>query len=203
MTTGRLRFQGRIAGFGTTEGTRIVVGMWTDSPFGRFTDVMVERADGHRILLAPTEQIARYVSSTYSFDEVRVARVGLTRRGRTVRVVAGSLDASFTVGGISPLGRLLRVVPLSIATRPGWLRVIDPAARLIVPGARTAGSAGNGRREYYGVTAARHITAARATWKTEDLGELRPLHPPVRFGFGSAPASPHLVDVVTTIIEPR
>jgi hypothetical protein len=186
MTTGSLRFEGRIAGFGTAAGTRIVVGMWTRSPFGRFSDVMIENA-----------------SSTYTFDEVRVVRVGLTRLGRTIRVVAGSLDASFTVGGVSPLGRLLRLVPGPIATRPDWLRLIDPVARLLVPGARTAGSAGNARREYYGVTGAWRITAVHATWKTDDLGQLRPLHPPVRFGFGSAPASPQLVDVVTTIVESR
>jgi hypothetical protein len=203
MTTGSLRFEGRIAGFGTAAGTRIVVGMWTRSPFGRFSDVMIENADGHRTLLAPTEQVARFVSSTYTFDEVRVVRVGLTRLGRTIRVVAGSLDASFTVGGVSPLGRLLRLVPGPIATRPDWLRLIDPVARLLVPGARTAGSAGNARREYYGVTGAWRITAVHATWKTDDLGQLRPLHPPVRFGFGSAPASPQLVDVVTTIVESR
>jgi hypothetical protein len=135
MTTGSLRFEGRIAGFGTAAGTRIVVGMWTRSPFGRFSDVMIENADGHRTLLAPTEQVARFVSSTYTFDEVRVVRVGLTRLGRTIRVVAGSLDASFTVGGVSPLGRLLRLVPGPIATRPDWLRLIDPVARLLVPGA--------------------------------------------------------------------
>jgi hypothetical protein len=201
MASTLMRFDGRIAGFGTESGTRIVVGMWRHSPFGRFTDVMVERADGHRVLLAPNEEVARFVSETYTFDEVVVAAVGLTRTGRTLRIVAGPLDARFTIGGISPLGRLLRAVPVRLATHPRWLRMIDPAARLIVRGARTAGSAGNGRLEYYGVTAARRITAAHATWNTAELGMLRPLHPPVSFGFGSAPASPHLVDVVTTIVE--
>src|SRR5690606_39583710 len=41
-----LRFRGRIAGWGTASGTRVVVGRWDASPFGAFADVMVERPDG-------------------------------------------------------------------------------------------------------------------------------------------------------------
>ena len=51
----RQQFRGRIAGVGSTSGIRVVVGWWQDSPFGTFADAMVERADGHRMLLAPTE----------------------------------------------------------------------------------------------------------------------------------------------------
>lgn len=201
--TTTLRFDGRIAGFGTASGTRIVVGMWPRSPLGSFADVMVERADGHRILLAPDEQVAEFVSGTYEFDEVHIAPVVYSRTGRSVTVEAGPLATAFTIGGISPLGRLLRIVPRRIATAPAWLRVIDPVARLLVPGARTAGSAGRGRREFYGVTSARAITAVTAHWHGDDLGALAPLYPPVRFGFGSAPAAPHIVEVVTTIREAR
>src|SRR4051794_37547125 len=49
-----LVFDGWIAGVGTREGTRAVLGRWSSSPWGAFADVMVERPDGHRILLAPT-----------------------------------------------------------------------------------------------------------------------------------------------------
>jgi hypothetical protein len=49
----RMVFTGRIAGFGSGAGVRMVVGSWLESPFGRFADVMVETADGKRILLAP------------------------------------------------------------------------------------------------------------------------------------------------------
>ena len=194
-----LRFDGRIAGFGTGSGTRIVVGMWPRSPLGGFADVMVERPDGHRILLAPSDAVADFVSSTYAFDEVRVVPVSYSRTGRVIDVDAGPLALRFLIGGISPLGRLLRVVPRRLATQPAWLRLIDPVARLLVRGARTAGSAGGGRREYYGVTSARAILAISARWDGADLGRLAPLSPPVRFGFGSAPASPHIVEVVTTI----
>ena len=32
------RFSGRIAGVGSTSGTRVVIGWWRDSPFGTFAD---------------------------------------------------------------------------------------------------------------------------------------------------------------------
>jgi hypothetical protein len=194
------RFDGHIAGFGTAEGTRIVVGIWRDSPFGDFADVMVERADGERVLLAPSEEVAAYVASTYRFDSVVVTPVRVSRRGSGVAVDAAPLVARFDVGGTSWLGRLLRLVPGALATRPFWLRAIDPIASRILPGARTAGSAGGGRREYYGVTSARRIVAVQARWNGADLGPLARLHPPVRFGFGSAPADPHIVRVLTTIV---
>ena len=64
------RFDGWIAGLGTAAGLRAVVGHWPVSPFGAFTDVMVERPDGHRMLLAPSEEVAAFVAGTYRFDEV-------------------------------------------------------------------------------------------------------------------------------------
>jgi hypothetical protein len=203
------RFHGRIAGFGTESGTRVVVGLWNRSPLGRFVDVMVEDADGHRTLLAPSQAVADYVSSTYTFDEVRVQPVSWRGVDRTLRVSAGRddvgggdvLDLSLGIGPVSPLGWLLRLVPRAFATRPGWLTLIDPVARLIVRGARTAGTAGGGRREYYGVTLARRIVSVDARLDGRPLGALAPLDPPVRFGFGSAPADPSLVDVTTTIRE--
>ena len=55
MATSIDRFTGTITGLGTASGTRIVIGDWTTSPFGRFTDVMIEDAAGQRRLLAPTD----------------------------------------------------------------------------------------------------------------------------------------------------
>jgi hypothetical protein len=194
------RFEGRIAGIGTASGTRVVIGMWERSPLGRFTDVMIEDEAGHRLLLAPSDEVADYVSSTYTFDEVRVVPVETRRVDGGIAVTAGELSVRLTVGGISPLGVLMRLVPSRLATEPRWLRLIDPVARVLVRGARTAGSAGGGKREYYGVTMVRDVSAAVTTRAGVDLGPLAPLSPPVRFGFGSAPARPSLVDVVTTIL---
>jgi hypothetical protein len=197
-------FEGRIAGFGTASGVRLVVGMWHRSPLGAFTDVFLEEANGHRILFAPSSAVADFVSNTYTFDETRIMPVRTTRVTGGLHVVAGDeLDLTITIGSLTPLGRLLRAVPDFVATRPAWLRLIDPVAALLVPGVHTAGSAGNGRTEFYGVTALRAITAVSGCWRATDLGPLARLDPPVSFGFGSAPPEPQLADVVTTIRERR
>jgi len=193
-------FTGRIAGLGTTSGVRLVIGMWETTPFGPFADVMLEEPGGHRILLAPTDEIADFIATTYTFDEVRVAPVTFRRTTAGVTLSAPRLSLTFGVGSISPLGRLLRIVPPAFATNTTWLRTIDPIVRLLVPGVRTAGSANAGRREFYGVTRAHTITDAAATWRDRDLGSLAPLWPPVRFGFSSAPPSPQIVEVTTTIV---
>jgi hypothetical protein len=193
------RFHGRILGAGTTSGVRVVVGMWRRSPFGEFTDVFVELPDGSSVLLAPDEVIAAYVSGTYRFDAVRVVDISARRTATGLELDAGPLVASFRVGSITPLGRLLRIVPRRVATDPRWLAAIDPVARVLVPGSATAGSAGGGKREYYGVTGAHAVLGARGTWAGEDLGMLDRLDPPVRFGFASMPASPQVVDVETII----
>jgi hypothetical protein len=193
------RFRGRILGAGTTSGVRLVVGTWRSSPFGPFTDVFVELPDGQTVLLAPDEVVAAYVSGTYRFDAVRVVDVTARRTSTGLDVEAGPLVARFRVGSITPLGRLLRIVPRSVATHPAWLGAIDPVARVLVPGAATAGTAGGGRREYYGVTGAHAVLGVRGTWAGEDLGMLTRLDPPVRFGFASMPADPQVADVETTI----
>ncbi|MFB9650282.1 hypothetical protein [Curtobacterium pusillum] len=196
------RFRGRITGVGTTSGVRIVVGMWERSPFGAFADVFLELPDGTSVLLAPDEIVAAYVSGTYRFDTVSVVDVSARRTARGVELSAGPLRASIDVGTISPLGRVVRIVPKRIARDPRWLAAIDPVARLIAPGSGTAGSAGNGRREYYGVTGAHDVTGVQGTWAGEPLGSLAPLDPPVAFGFASLPRIPQVVDVETTIREP-
>jgi len=193
-------FTGRIAGLGTTSGTRLVIGMWQTTPFGSFADVMLEEPNGHRVLLAPSDEVGDFISTTYSFDEVRVGPVSFRRTPSGVTLKGPELTLALGVGRISPLGRLLRIVPTAFATNTTWLRSIDPIARLLVPGVRTAGSANAGRREFYGVTRARTITDAAATWQDRDLGSLAPLWPPVRFGFSSAPSRSQIVDVTTTIV---
>ncbi|WP_066521454.1 hypothetical protein [Curtobacterium ammoniigenes] len=193
------RFRGRILGAGTTSGVRIVVGLWESSPFGAFTDVFIEKPDDTSLLLAPDEVVAAYVSGTYRFDTVRVVDVHARRTASTLELDAGPLVASFRIGPITPLGRLLRVVPRRVATSPAWLAAIDPVARRIVPGAGTAGTAGGGRREYYGVTRSHAVLDVRGTWLGDDLGRLAPLDPPVRFGFASLPPTPQVVTVETII----
>ena len=178
---------------------RLVVGRWEESPFGAFTDVMVERADGHRILLAPSPQIEGYVTRTYSFDETRIEPVTLRRPGGRWEVSAPSLRLSFTVGGRHPVGWLLRSVPAPVAAHPLWCRAIGPIAALIVPGVRTVGTALEGRREYYGATDLCRVTSVSGELDGEPLGTLAAIDPPCRFGFSSTPPWPSVTTVTTTI----
>lgn len=76
------RFDGAVAGIGTASGARLVVGMWPGSPDGSVTDVMIERADGHRILLAPSRQRVDVIAGSDAVDEVRIAPVLRVRDGK-------------------------------------------------------------------------------------------------------------------------
>jgi hypothetical protein len=160
---------------------------------------MVEDAGGHRVLLAPDRRVTQLLAETYQFDEVVTAPVQVVDRGRTVRVHARGLDLGFTVGRRTLLGRLLVLAPRRLATSSRWLRLIDPAARMILKGVRTSGSSGSGRSEFYGAYGLRRIDSLFGTWRGRDLGTLTRVEPPVRFGFGSTPRQPVITSLVTTI----
>lgn len=193
------RFRGTIAGLGSTSGVRVVVGRWQESPYGAFADVMLAEADGTRRLLAPSDDVAAFVSATYGFDAVDVVPVESRSDGRTVHVSAGELDLTFTVGRRTPLGRALRVVPVRVATAPAWCRVTDPVARVVLRGVRTRGTAGGGRVETYGATDHHHVDELRGTWCGTDLGALDRVLPDPGFGFGSTPPTPSVTTLVTTV----
>ncbi|MEU9478050.1 hypothetical protein [Streptomyces sp. NPDC048191] len=199
----RLCFDGWIAGIGTTSGTRLVLGHWGRSPFGAFSDVMVERPDGERLLLAPTRRTADFIAATYAFDDVCVVPLRVRVTGDEWAVTAGpQLDLRFAVGRRGPTGLLLRAVPGSLAGSARWAGVTDPLSRLLL-GVRTRGTAGGGRREWYGAHDLHLITRATTVLEGRDLGGLTAVEPPVRFGFGSTPRRPCLVRVTTTVSAPR
>jgi hypothetical protein len=194
-----LRFDGWIAGMGTASGVRVVLGHWPRSPWGPFSDVMVEGADGHRLLLAPTGETADFVAGTYVFDEVRVVPVGVRIADRRHWIVsAPPLHLRFSTGHRNLPGLALRAVPGRLATRPGWVALWDRPARLLL-GARTHGSARSGRHQWYGARDLHPVTSATVTCEGESLGALAPVEPPVRFGAGSTPRHPCLVRVTTTV----
>jgi hypothetical protein len=195
----RWRFEGEIAAFGTTSGHRIVVGRWPVSPFGPISDVMIETPDGTRLLIAPSDEVARFVASTYRFDSVEVAPVDVIRQPRRVAVVAGRLRADLTVGPRGWLGLLLRIVPRRVATAPAWATVVDPLVQAVLPGVRTRGSAGARRREWYGAWDLHPLVSVTASWQGSDLGTMAEVRPPVRFGFGSTPRRPSIVGLTTTV----
>ncbi|HEV2798673.1 MAG TPA: hypothetical protein VGV65_13750 [Nocardioides sp.] len=201
MRPGRVRerFSGRIAGVGSASGVRVVVGRWDDGPWGSFADVMLEDASGHRVLLAPSEQVRDFVASTYSFDEEVIEPVAVTDTADGWQVSTPSLSLRLVVGGRTPLGEALGLVPSRLATAPAWCGLIDPVARVVMRGVRTRGTAGGDRREWYGATSVSAVTAIEGEWRGTDLGVLAPVDPPCRFGFSSTPRRPSVTHVVTTI----
>jgi hypothetical protein len=197
----RDRFLGRIAGVGSTSGIRVVVGAWSSSPLGAFTDAMVETQSGHRVLLAPSDAVVDYVRSTYTFDEVRVEPLSCNAGGMQWTLRSDSLSLDLTVGSRMPLGWLLRVVPRPLSASPAWARVVDPVARLALPGVRTVGTAREGRHEFYGASDLHRLTAASGRFDGQDLGDLATIDPPCRFGFSSTPRTPSVTQVVTTVVR--
>lgn len=225
-----MQFRGEIAGAGSTSGVRLVVGRWRASPYGGFADVMIERPDGHRVLLAPDQRIADFVAATYTFDEIRVGSVSVAHRespspgsvgsgtvgalpddrvrarpiGRPTWSISGpGLGLEMTIGPRTSLGRALRLVPRALAEVPTWTLITDPIARVGMRGVRTRGTARAGRREYYGATGIRSILALSGAFDGVPLGSLAPVDPPCAFGFSSTPRRPTLTSVVTTIVDVR
>ncbi|MFM6848657.1 MAG: hypothetical protein ACKOVB_06090 [Terrabacter sp.] len=194
------RFHGRIAGLGSTSGVRVVIGSWDRTPLGPFGDAMVERADGHRLLLAPTAEVAEFIEATYAFDEVRLEPFEVTRTAGHWQVRSPSLTLDLSVGGRMPLGRLLRVVPARVAASPAWATVVDPVARVALRGVRTRGTALEGRQEFYGATDLHRVVGMAGTLEGASLGSLAPVDPPCRFGFSSTPRTPAVTTVVTTVV---
>ncbi|WEH38144.1 hypothetical protein [Streptomyces sp. AM 2-1-1] len=198
MTRRRWYFDGWIGAAGTASGTRLVLGHWPRSPFGPFSDVMIEHPDGERLLLAPSPEVAGFVARTYAFDRVEVVPVAVWRDGARWCVRAGPLALDLVTGRRTALGALLRAVPPPLARSHTWAAVCDVPARLL-PGVRTLGSAGPGRREWYGARDQHRVVSVRAVLAGADLGGLAPVDPPVTFGFGSAPRTPSLVRITSTV----
>jgi hypothetical protein len=199
VTRVRERFTGRIAGVGSTSGVRIVVGRWDASPWGPFADLMVEGAAGHRVLLAPDERVRDFVAATYSFDEHVIEPVSVEDTADGWQVATPSLSLRLVLGGRTALGTALGLVPARVATSPAWCSLVDPLARVVLRGVRTRGTAGGDRREWYGATSVRGVTAVVGEWRGTDLGRLAPVDPPCRFGFSSTPRRPSVTSVVTTV----
>jgi hypothetical protein len=181
---------------------RVVVGSWSESPYGAFADVMLAEADGTRRLLAPSDAVARLLVATYAFDDVLVAPVDVRRERGDVHVRAGDLELRYRLGRRTPLGWALRCVPEPLATSAAWSHVTDPVARTLVRGVRTRGSAGHGRVEVYGATDHHALTHVAGTWRGDDLGDVAPVRPDPRFGFGSTPERPSVTTLVTTLLDP-
>ncbi len=195
-------FAGEICGVGSTLGVRVVIGRWPLSPFGSVADAMVEDSTGWRVLIAPDQGLAEYVGSIYSFDEVVIGQVECERSADRLSFRGGPLHLDVTTGRRDALGWALHAVPRRVATSDAWVTFTDVVARLLLRGVRTRGSTPGGS-EFYAATDRHRVTAISGQWYGSDLGRLRDVDPPVRFGFSSTPPQPSIVAVTTTVRRRR
>lgn len=192
----RERVQGTISSIGFDSGHRFVVGCWDESPIGRLVDVMWATPADHRILLAPHDEAADFVTSIYTFDEVRVGHLSVRSDGRETRVDGGDHHGL----ELAMRGGRRRAIPFRrplAVTR--WIE--RPIARALM-GVETYGTSPTGSVEWYQASGWRWVEEAEGTLDGNDLGAMAPLWPPVGVGFSEPPRRPSIVSVAVTIERP-
>jgi hypothetical protein len=157
---------------------------------------MWARADGRRVLVAPTQDGADYVSAVYGFDEVVVSPLRVELVGRFLHLRARELKLELHLSGGFAL-----VVPW---LRPTWFtrRVEGPIADRLLRVA-TYGVSASGVQEWYRAVSVRRILAGWASIDGRDLGRLGPVDPPTGFGFSEPPRFPSMVGTRARLEWPR
>ncbi|MFN2607842.1 MAG: hypothetical protein ABR511_08090 [Acidimicrobiales bacterium] len=184
-----------------------MVGHWATSPLGPITDLMWASPDGERLLVAPSAEVAAFVSAVYGFDRTVVSPLH-----------AGTDGGRWPSAGVAPTVHSLHVTAPDLGLdlrleagagwripfpRPAWFTrwVEGPVARALL-GVRTYGVSPTGVREWYRTDVYRRVTAGRATVGGRDLGPLGPVRPAVGFGFSEPPRRPSLVAVRPLLWDP-
>jgi hypothetical protein len=184
----RVDLAGRIGAAGFASGDRVVVGVWESGPLGAMTDVMWARPDGERVLLAPTEAVAEFITSAYRFDRVEIAEVATRGDDHTIEVDAGALSIRLVAG------RGWRLPPARL--RPPWFtRYVEGPVARVTMGVHTYGVTPTGVREWYRADRWSPVVSGRATLDGIDLGSMGPVQPPCRFNFSEPPTRPSITEV--------
>lgn len=191
--SGRVVVDGTISSAAFASGDRFVVGDWPASPIGPMSDLMWTRDDGRRVLIAPTDAVAAFVTRIYEFDDVVVGPLEVTADGRRTAVEGHGVRVRLE-------GGRRRAVPVR---RPLWFtRLVEaPIARALM-GVETVGVSPLGSREWYQTRGWRWVVAANASVDGRDLGRLVPFDEPVGVGFSEPPRRPSIVAVRVTIDLP-
>lgn len=193
----RIVLEGAIAGLAFESGDAFVAGVWDSGPLGPMTDVMWSQPGGRRVLLAPAEEVAAFVSSVYAFDETRVVPCRALRSRHGFSLTAGDLLLEAQLGRPHPLFALR---PRRLRRSLRWVRAEDALARrlgrIVIRGAegvRLHGTTPGGAEEWYRIDGYRPVVAARGTLDGVDLGSLTSLRSDVGFGFSGFPRRPAFV----------
>ena len=184
---------GAISSCGFASGDRFVVGRWDRSPIGSTIDVMWARPDGTRVLLAPDQATADFVTSVYRFDEVRVVDITFDATADTLRLEAGPLRLHLAAGP----------AVLWLPRRPLWFtRWVERPFAYLLMRVRTWGTSPTGVQEWYQAESCRFVRTASASIDGVDLGARAQLSPACGFGFSESPRWPSIVRVRPTLRLP-
>jgi hypothetical protein len=185
-------FEGRVISSGFSTDDMMVIGDWDNSPFGPFTDLMWAKPDGTRVLIAPTQEIAAYVSSLYSFEEVVVTPLGISKGKRSIEVNYDLGRVSMTWG---------RALPLPFR-RPLWFiaNIEAPFARIFF-GTKTHGTTRNGWKEWYHVRGLSRLISAEIEIDGRASSRMTGSTPGACFGFSNPPRMPLSVRVDSHIAK--
>ena len=179
-------FKGRVISSGFQTGDMVVIGDWSDSPQGAFTNLMWAKPDGTRVLIAPSEELGDFVSSLYSFDEVIVSPMEIERTEKSIEVECD-------------LGRVCMKWGLNVPlpfSRPRWFiaNIEAPFARLFF-GTKTHGITRNGRKEWYHVRGLSRMKSVELELEGRSSNQMTDMAPSACFGFSNPPRMPLSVRV--------
>ena len=185
-------FKGRITSSEFESGDRIVVGAWKESPFGEFTDIMWAKPDGTRVLIAPNQEIADYVTAMYSFDEVLLEDIATTGEGRNQKVMSNTMELDFIWN---------RGLPIPFKRSLLFISTVELFFAKLFFGTRTYGVTKNNRKEWYAIDRVSKIKSATAQISGKDAGKFTHMNEPCKFGFSEAPKKPSSCEVRTHILQ--
>ena len=190
----RFEMEGLIGAAGFASGDRVVVGHWARSPIGPMSDVMWAEPGGRRVLYAPDDRVAAFVTAIYRFDDVVVGDVAVDVSAGGLRIDVADRELHLRTG---------RARRLPGRWRPPWFTrwVEGPVARVALR-VRTYGVSPSGVREWYRADSWAPLTAATARVGGRDLGAMADVSPACRFGFSEPPKRPSLTAVRPLLEDP-
>ena len=185
-------FEGRITSCGFDSGDRIVIGMWKNSPFGSFADIMWAKPDGKKVLIAPNKEIGEYIDSLYDFDEVRIEEIKIEKKHKEIIFSSKDIKCQFEWG---------KEISFLLKKRPLWfVSTIEYFFGWLIFRTKTHGKTKNGRKEWYVVDKISRLKNAKAELSGKNLGKYTRFYPKANFGFSDPPNMPASV-IVRSHIE--
>ena len=145
---------------------------------------MWAKKDGTRVLIAPNQEIADYVTAMYSFDEVILEEVSTTMSERSIKVDCNTMELEFSWN---------RGFPIPFKRSLLFIQTIELFFAKLIFSTRTYGITKDNRKEWYAIDRVSHITSAKANINSQNAGDFKPMREPCKFGFSEAPKNPLLV----------